>query len=238
LIVIYGTRFYGEVDSHGGHRQLTKFFHVYYVPLVPVSTLWVTGDVDNGYSGHPVRMSGRSVVAGYARVWAPLAAFGAFVAGSAGSMVAAAALVALCAWTWTWRSVRGAREQRRSDFHLLAFGTRCDPLNMEHELATSLQPYVARRWAEVAEGNSPEDIARLGAGNSSQAVLAYASLRLAARLAPGEQVRKQSLDNSERIIDAIKETPVLEGGPYRATPQPALPDPTGIHDGPGAGIGR
>jgi hypothetical protein len=236
MIVIYGTRFYGEVDSHGGQRQLTKFFHIYYVPLVPVGTLWVTRDVDNGYNGHPVRMSGRSVLAGYARVWGPLAAIGAFIAGSAGGVVAAAALIALCAWTWTWRSVRGGREQRRSDFHLLAFGTRCDPLNMEEELATSLQPHVARRWAEVAEGNSPEDIARIGAANPSQAVLAYASLRLAARLAPRDQLRKQSLDNSERILDSIKDTPTLEGGPYRASPK--LPEQTTVNDGPGAGIGR
>ena len=36
MIVIYGTRFYGQVDHHAGQHQLTKFFHIYYVPLVPV----------------------------------------------------------------------------------------------------------------------------------------------------------------------------------------------------------
>jgi hypothetical protein len=112
MIVIYGTRFYGEVDSYGGQRQLTKFFHIYYVPLVPVDTLWVTRELDRGYSGHTVKMSGRSVLAGYARVWGPVAAVGAFLAGSLGGFAAAAALVGLSVWTWTWRSVRGAREQR------------------------------------------------------------------------------------------------------------------------------
>src|SRR3954469_4876969 len=84
MIVIYGTRFYGEVDSHGGQRQLTRFFHIYYVPLVPVSTLWVTRDAERGYHGHGVQMSGRSVLAGYARVWGPVAAVGALLTGSIG----------------------------------------------------------------------------------------------------------------------------------------------------------
>src|SRR5262245_62075970 len=109
MIVIYGTRFYGEVDSYGGQRQLTKFVHIYYVPLIPVDTLWVTHDSDEGcYNGHPVKMSGRSILAGYARVWGPVAAIGAFLAGSVTGLVAAGALIAVSAWTWSWRSVRSA----------------------------------------------------------------------------------------------------------------------------------
>src|SRR5262249_26968290 len=131
MIVIYGTRDYGEVDNYGGQRQVTKFFHIYYVPLVPIATRWVTRDLEEGYTCHDVAMSGRSVLAGYARVWAPVVAIGAIIAGSIGGLVTGGALVGLAAWTWKWRSVRGARERRRSDFHLLAFGTRCDPLNME-----------------------------------------------------------------------------------------------------------
>jgi hypothetical protein len=233
MIVIYGTRFYGQVDSHAGQRQLTKFFHIYYVPIVPVGTLWVTRELDRGYSGHAVQMSGRSVLAGYARVWGPIAAIGAIAAGNAGGIIAAGALAALSVWTWTWHSLRGAREQRRSDFHLLAFGTRCDPLKMEDGLASVLQADVAERWAQVADGSTPEDIARLGAQNPAQAVLAYASLRLAARLAPGEHARK-ARDASERILDAIKDTDTaLEGGPYRSTAQPQLPAGVDITDGAG-----
>jgi len=229
MIVIYGTHFYGEVDSHGGQRQLTRFFHIYYVPLVPVGTTWVTQDLESGHSGHAVQMSGRSVLAGYARVWGPVAAVGAMVTGSAGGLVAAAALVALSAWTWTWRSVRSARERRRSDFHLHAFGTRCDPLKMEPALASVLQADVAERWAQVADGSTPEDVARLGAANPAQAVLAYASLRLAARLAPGEHARN-ARDASERVLDAMKDINdlALEGGPYRSTAQPQLPEEVGV----------
>jgi hypothetical protein len=232
MIVIYGTRFYGQVDSHAGQHQLTKFFHVYYVPLLPVSTLWVTSQTDSGYHGHAIQMSGRSVLAGYARVWGPVAAVGALATGSVGGVVAAVAVAAVAVWTWTWRSLRGAREQRRSDFHLLAFGTRCDPLKMEHRLASMLQAEVAARWAKVADGSTPEDVARLGAATPAQAVLAYASLRLAARLAPGNHAR-DARDASDRILDAIKDTAALEGGPYRSVGQAQLPPGTDVPDEPG-----
>jgi len=234
MIVIYGTAFYGQVDGHDGQRQLTKFFHLYYVPLVPVDTLWVTRDLARGYHGHAVQMSGRSVLAGYARVWGPIAAVGAAAAGGVGGVVAAGALAALTAWTWTWRSVRSARERRRSDFHLRAFGTRCDPLKMDSALASVLQADVAGRWAQVADGNTPEDVARLGAANPAQAVLAYASLRLAARLAPGAHAR-DARDASERILDAVRDHDdrALEGGPYRSTAQPQLPESARITDGTG-----
>jgi hypothetical protein len=59
-------------------------------------------------------------------------------------------------------------------------------------------------------------------------VLAYASLRLAARLAPAAPAR-DALEASERILDAIRDTPVLEGGPYRSTAQ-QLPPGTGVTD--------
>lgn len=222
MIVIYGTRFYGAVDGHGGQHQLTRFFHIYYVPLIPVGTMWVTREAERGYNGHGIKLSGKSVLAGYARVWGPIAAIGAIATGGVGGVVAAVGAAAVTAWSWSWRSLRSDRERRRSDFHLLAFGTRCDPLKMETELATVLQAEIAQRWAQVADGITPQDVARLGAANPAQAVLAYASLRLAARLAPSAQAR-DAREASDRILDAIKDTPSLEGGPYRAPQLPSGP---------------
>ncbi len=231
MIVIFGTRFYGEVDRCGGQRQLTKFFHIYYVPLLPVDTLWVTQDVKGGYHGHAVAMSPRSVVAGYARIWGPLAAVGALATGSMGGFLASMGLLALSAWSWTWLSVRGARERRRSEYHMLALGTRCDPLKMDHQLASMLQTGVTERWARVAEGKTPEDVARHGAANADQSVLAYAALRLAARLAPADQGRK-ARESSERVLDARGDLGIeLEGGPYRANAPAQLPAGAIVTDG-------
>jgi hypothetical protein len=218
MIIIYGTRYYGQVDGYGGQRQATRFAHYFWLPLFPVGTMWITRDVDGGYfQGHAVRFSGRSIVAAYARVWGPLAAVGTIATGGLGGIVAGAAIGALSVWSWTWRSVRGAREQRRSDFHLLAYGTRCDPLRMPLELAHALKSDIDERWAQIADGRTPEDVARLGAANLEQAVLAYGALRLGARTAPREH-RKRALDASDRILDSIRDVDgaALEGGPYRS----------------------
>jgi len=217
MIVIYGTGLYGEVDSYDGQRQLTRFVHIYYVPIAPVEAVWLTRDG----RGHATKMNPRSVLAGYARIWGPIAAVLALVTGSAAGVIAAAALLLLSAWTWKWRSLRGARERRRSDFHIRTYGTRCDPLNMEEPLAASLQPRVAAAWAQVAGASTPDDVARLGATSPGQAMLAYASLRLAARLAPPDQARL-AREASERILDAVRDEDPgeLGGGPYRsARPQ-------------------
>jgi hypothetical protein len=230
MIIIFGTRFYGEVGRYGGQRQLTRFFHLYYLPLIPVGTMWVIQDVESGYHGHDVKVNGRSVVAGYARVWGPLVALFTLASGSVGGFIASGALLALTAWSWTWRSVRGARERRRSEYHLLALGTCCDPLRMDVEVASLLKIDVARKWEQYADGKTPEDVARFGAANPAQAVLAYASLRLAARLAPGEQARK-AREASERVLDACKDTDLaLEGGPYRAIGPAQLPEGIAVTD--------
>jgi hypothetical protein len=224
MIIIYGTALYGQVDNHGGQRQLTRFIHVYYVPIIPVDTLWVTRALPSGNQGHAVAMNARSVVAGYARIWGPIAAVGALALGGIGGFVAAGAFAAFSAWTWSWRSLRDPRERRRSDFHLRAFGTRCDPLRMDLRLASALQADIAARWAQVSEGSTPDDVARLGAANPGQAILAYASLRLAARLAPPHHART-AREASDRILDAIRDIDelALDGGPYRSTGQPQLP---------------
>ena len=52
MIVIWGTRNAGKVDQREGQYALTRFAHVYWLPLFPVSSLWVTRD---GYGYDPQR---------------------------------------------------------------------------------------------------------------------------------------------------------------------------------------
>ena len=73
MIVIYGTRHYGVVDERGGEYALTRFAHIYWLPLFPVGSMWVTRTTEDGYRGHTIGLSGKSVLAGYARVWGPIA---------------------------------------------------------------------------------------------------------------------------------------------------------------------
>lgn len=43
MIVIYGQSNYGAVDEQGGQYAVTRFAHVYYMPLIPMTSFWMTG---------------------------------------------------------------------------------------------------------------------------------------------------------------------------------------------------
>ncbi len=217
MFIVYGSRYYGLIDHRAGQCQLTRFAHVYWLPLFPIGTMWVTGTVNDGYQGHTVGWSARSVLAGYARTWGPIVAVLAGAQLSLTGILIAIIAAAITAWTWTWFALHSAREQRRSDCHFDTYGTRCDPLRMPRQLAYSLRTEIDRRWAEAAAGRPPGDLAPLGAADAAQAALAYATQRLAARTSLGERSR-HARQVSEKLLDLIdRPGPApLFGAPYRA----------------------
>jgi hypothetical protein len=75
MVIISGVRFAGKVDAvpKVGHVA-TRFFHLYYVPLIPVGTFLVTDERDDEFSGLPLPWSFKSIIVG----WLRTAAFVAF----------------------------------------------------------------------------------------------------------------------------------------------------------------
>src|SRR5687768_5286170 len=74
MIIVYGSRFYGRIRQCGSSFLATKFVHIYFVPLVPIgSHLVLEENGDGGYRGVPAPFSFKSMLAGYLRVWGPLA---------------------------------------------------------------------------------------------------------------------------------------------------------------------
>lgn len=76
MVIIWGVRFAGKVDAvpQVGHVA-TRFFHLYYVPLIPVGTFLVTDEREDAFSGLPLPWSFKSVLVG----WLRTAGFVAFV---------------------------------------------------------------------------------------------------------------------------------------------------------------
>jgi len=76
MIIISGVRFAGKVDAvpQVGHVA-TRFFHLYYVPLIPVGTFLVTDEREDEFSGLPLPWSFKSILVG----WLRTAGFLAFV---------------------------------------------------------------------------------------------------------------------------------------------------------------
>jgi hypothetical protein len=74
MVIVYGTRFYGKVKAAGGSFLGTQFFHIYYVPLIPIGTHLILEEGDGGsYKGIKSDFSVKSMLAAYLRVWGPLA---------------------------------------------------------------------------------------------------------------------------------------------------------------------
>ena len=129
MIVIWGTRRVGKIDHRDGQYALTRFAHVYWLPLLPIGAVWMTG-LD---TGHAIKLSARGVLAGYARTWGLLLGLVGAAAGG-GALAVGVATAAVGALSITWTNVRGAAAKRRSDLNLLAFGTRCDPRRFPDQL--------------------------------------------------------------------------------------------------------
>src|SRR5258705_7313002 len=70
-VIIYGVRPYGTVEAHGGEHAETHFFHIWFVPLIPTSSHWITQRTHEGSRGYSIDMHAKSVLAGYLRVWGP-----------------------------------------------------------------------------------------------------------------------------------------------------------------------
>jgi hypothetical protein len=90
MIFIYGTRFYGKVRACGSSFIGTKFFHIWFMPLIPVGSHVVLEESGDGFRGIPTGLDGKSVLAGYLRVWGPLCVIGALFA-AIGEFAAASA---------------------------------------------------------------------------------------------------------------------------------------------------
>ena len=210
MIIFYGTRRTGKVSAREGQYAVTRFAHVYYLPLFPIAGLWITG----ADRGHVAKVSWKSVIAGYARTWGPLLGLGAMFTGPAG-VVAGIGCVVASAATLAWSHVRTPSAQRRSDLNQLAFGTRCEPDLLPRELVDALRPELEARWGEIANGQSPSDVARFGTDDVQRAAVAYGVLRLSALSLPRAQASEAEAD-AARIADNVRELRQLGDGPYRS----------------------
>jgi len=85
MVIISGVRFAGKVDAvpRVGHVA-TRFFHLYWIPLIPVGTFLVIEEKEDDFKGFPLPLNAKSIVVGYLRTlgWIGVAAGtgGAFMA--------------------------------------------------------------------------------------------------------------------------------------------------------------
>lgn len=68
MLVYYGIRHYGPVDRIEGLGEVrTRFFHIWFVPLIPLGSMFVTQQLDDGVSGLKIGLSLKSVLVAWSR---------------------------------------------------------------------------------------------------------------------------------------------------------------------------
>ncbi|AKF09476.1 hypothetical protein [Sandaracinus amylolyticus] len=73
-MIVYGTRMYGRVDEMPEGYVATQFVHIWFIPLVPISSMLVTDDSnDRSVRGVKLGWSGKSILAAYLRAGGVLA---------------------------------------------------------------------------------------------------------------------------------------------------------------------
>jgi hypothetical protein len=225
MVIIYGTRPYGEVEHIQGEYAATRFFHLYWMPLFPVSsTMWVQRHEEDLFRGHRTRWSWKSLAAAYLRTWGLL--FGmiflvsalwslslAHFASTAPSFILGAVLVGAAIYSWRWRRVSAEQQLRRSLFASVV-GTRCDPDMLPDDMVLSLRQSIDKLWEERFPTQTPNDVARFGAKEPAQAALAYSLSRLLARGVVGSK-QQELLSLAETIAKGTPPERPSEENPYR-----------------------
>ncbi len=69
MIIIWGTRLYGKTDEVGDELfyVATKFFHAWYLPLIPLGSVAVLEETEDGWHGVDIGFNFKSLVLGWLR---------------------------------------------------------------------------------------------------------------------------------------------------------------------------
>lgn len=207
MMIIYGHRSYGRVHGHRGEYAQTQFAHLYYLPLIPMTSLWVTG----GNRGFHIDLCARSVIATYLRWWG--LAFAALALALSPGLVGAAIATPLAVavgFAWYWRAIRGGHAIRQSDGDRAVFGSRCPPALMTPEMRQELRGRLDERWSKIGGGRSPEDVVSFGPRTPEEGLFAYGLLRLAAI----EHRDRAAAEAADKLLAGIERDPTA-GSPYR-----------------------
>lgn len=72
MFFFFGTRAAGAIDRCEQTRVETHFWHLWWLPLVPIGSYLIVGEGEAGRRAIPLGWHTRSVVAGYLRTWSVL----------------------------------------------------------------------------------------------------------------------------------------------------------------------
>ncbi|GEM_PF-2794786 len=123
--IYFGTELYGRFHQPDQSFIGTKFFHILYLPLIPLGTYHVRGETTEGATGQKIGLKFGSVLSGYFKVWGFIASLGLLAWGSymldrrsipweqfLGVPLAGISLLAAVIGSWLWIGTKPRRTGR------------------------------------------------------------------------------------------------------------------------------
>ena len=84
-MIVYGTRHVGTINEIEGVGCIkTRFAHIWFIPLVPLGSMFVVEEKGDSLRGLNMPVNGRSVLAAWGRTWVMLSTVGLLVGAGAG----------------------------------------------------------------------------------------------------------------------------------------------------------
>jgi hypothetical protein len=208
-----------------GQYVATRFFHLYYLPLIPLGSMWVTGEEEREQEGWlktkekvtlgvPLSFHLLSVLTGYLRAWSLVLSVVCFVREDNlwGILLLGAFLA-----SWAWRAV-GGRRAREQQFVGAATGLFRAPELLPPDQASGLLGRLMTKWRKRYGSGAPE--AFEGPVELANLPLHYAVLRLTARVHNSERARQQAEALFQQVTASPDRAPVQE--PQEAPTVPVL----------------
>ncbi len=177
MLIIHGTGMYGRIHACGGSYLGTRFVHLWYLPVVPISSHRVFPSHDHGsFQGIDVPLSWRSVMAAYLRIWGVIVMLCCFLAltGALVGLVAqrpapaqsfqlgdlfgllfagffAVVSAGAVVWSWFILGKLSPAEKRRREVYAQYTGIAADPADLEN-LRAVLRERLLGAIANAARG--------------------------------------------------------------------------------------
>jgi hypothetical protein len=226
MIVVHGIDRFGKVDEVDGEYLVTRFHHLFLLPLVPIGSEWITKRDGDTIVGRVCRLSWKSVLAAYVRTWGVVMPAFLLAVASTGrtTLLFPATFIGALAMASLWsRKQRDPHELRRVAVQRPALGIALDPAQLPRDSVDILLPIVAERFEAVSGGRTAVEVAVHGASSEIQAAYAFVLLRLLSVTMHGidaVNAHAVSLD-----LLRIHDVPATTDGPYRTMPTTAFAEP-------------
>ncbi|NMO14058.1 hypothetical protein HPC49_50105 [Pyxidicoccus fallax] len=204
--IISGVRYYGDVRGCGGQHIATRFVHLYFLPLIPLGSMWVTGEEEREEKGLlgkkketvtvgvEIPFHFLSAFMGYLRTWMLLFSVISFFQGRylLGVSLIVASVISILV-----TGVYGAKANRQKLFGAQT-GLYCDPDILPRDTAARMLEQLLPEW-RARHGNMPPE-SFTGEVEKRCTALHYAVLRLTARTTQSARARELAEALFQKVV--------------------------------------